>query len=109
MAAITKGSFIQAASMVRDVLQGGWTSAPPPWADKTRYMEGSGLFAQSECYTRAVQMAEIFILLFTHANPRFDRDRFLDACGLLLPEPITNGKTKVRHQSTARREHTHAL
>lgn len=55
MAAITKGSFIQAASMVRDVLQGGWTSAPPPWADKTRYMEGSGLFAQSECYTRAVQ------------------------------------------------------
>lgn len=110
MATITKGTFIQAAAMVGSVLRGGWTPAPPDWADRSRYMEGSlGLFAKNEYYTRAVQMAEIFILLFTHANPRFDRDRFLDACGLLTPEAPENGKTKVRHKPTARREHTHTL
>lgn len=105
MATLTKGTFINAAQMVREVLLGRWSYDPPSWADKSRYLEGSGLFVQAENYTRAVQMAEVFILLFTNANPQFDRDRFLDACGLLTPEIHTHVRKKVH----SRRGDSHTL
>lgn len=85
MATMTKQVFIDAAVMVRNVLRGQWTLDAPAWADRDRYLDNNlALFqAPDLCYTRAVQMAECFILLFSAGNARFDRDKFLKACGLI--------------------------
>lgn len=41
---------------------------------------------------RAVWTAEAFILLFQQFNPRFDEQRFLQACGL-VPKPERKRRT----------------
>lgn len=84
-----KRHFEHAASMVRSILYGKWTSEFPSWADRHGNIVGP-IEVDTEAdgnldanYTRAVWTAEAFILLFTAYNPLFDRDRFLIACGLM--------------------------
>lgn len=81
---MTKQTFIKAADMVRAIRDGKWTSDPPRWADRgylgDDYYGGED---GAQDYTRAVQTAEAFILLFQQSNPRFDQERFLIACGLV--------------------------
>jgi len=83
---MTKKHFIDAAEIVRNILDGNWTFDPPPFANKSRMLitHDSGRIAayEDETYTRAVWTAEAFISLFSDANPRFDTQRFLIACGL---------------------------
>jgi hypothetical protein len=81
---------------VRAILDGHWTNEPPAWANSfysAPYLTDSS----EESYTRAVQTAEAFIVLFTEWNSRFDRDRFLIACGL-VDAPV---KTRVRRADKA--------
>lgn len=83
---MTKKHFILAASMVKAILNDEWTHEPPDWA--VRHL------VHTECtenYTRAVQTAEAFILLFRGFNPRFDENRFLIACGL-ADKPTKKGQ-----------------
>lgn len=84
---MTKKHFIDAAAIVRNILQGEWTNDSPPWAD----------FATADCLTtnraRAVYTAEAFVVLFTQHNDRFDTQRFLIACGLVAaPVKAKRGK-----------------
>lgn len=73
--------------MVRAILKGQWTNDPPAWADENVYYDMVPVLASSSdaYYTRAVQTAEAFILLFRAFNPLFDESRFLAACGLVEP------------------------
>lgn len=89
-ASMTKRHFILAARMVRAVLAGEWTNEFPDWADRIVSNHdilgievSNGLGNISVNYTRAVWTAEAFILLFAQDNPRFNRETFLRACGLV--------------------------
>ena len=73
---MTKQHFIRAAEIVKSIRDGDWTDEMPSWAEKYR---ASGYFARD----RAIQTAEVFLLLFKEYNPRFDETRFLVACGLI--------------------------
>jgi hypothetical protein len=75
---MTKPHFDHAASMVRAILAGEWTNELPDWAQSV-VAYGYDTYPR----VRAVQTAEAFLLLFTAFNPRFKRDRFLKACGLI--------------------------
>jgi len=80
---MTKKHFNQAADIVRAILNGEWTDDPPSWADATAYTSVTALDDSADtAYTRAVQTAEAFIVLFSAHNDRFDINRFLVACGL---------------------------
>lgn len=79
---MTKQHFIEAAAMVRSILEGEWTDEPPGWAEASRGDWQGSFDEEQEHYTRAVQTAEALILLFQRLNPRFDQTRFLIACGL---------------------------
>ena len=76
---LTKKHFIDAAAIVKNILDGYWTDDPPSWADSEEYEKDY----HGSDYMRAVQTAEAFIMLFTQHNPRFDVNRFLIACGLM--------------------------
>lgn len=76
-----------AAEMVDAIRSGQWTSEPPPWADK--HAENYSALGD---YGRAVQTAEAFCILFANANPRFDTNRFLIACGLVDAPVKAKGK-----------------
>ena len=76
---VTKKVFIRAAEIVKSIRDGHWTNEPPAWADN--------LVIMSHSYTRAVQTAEAFLMLFKEYNPRFDEQRFLVACGLVNAPP----------------------
>ena len=83
---MTRKHFIAAAEIVRNIRNGQWTEDAPTWAsdgyappfEVSSASHGNVSFA----YTRAVQTAEVFIVLFQSFNPRFDQARFLVACGL---------------------------
>ena len=84
---MTRQDFQQAADIVRAILHGQWTHEFPDWADRRVSNHdiievSNGLGNISVHYTRAVWTAEAFIYLFQWSNPRFDRERFLCACGL---------------------------
>lgn len=71
-----------AALMVRNIAAGEWTNVPPSWADYHRIVVFSGEMEPDEAYTRAVQTAEAFILLFMRFDPTFNEQAFLRACKL---------------------------
>jgi hypothetical protein len=77
--AVSRNEMEHAASMVRAIANGDWTDEAPSWSD------ASNVYPAPICpeYTRAVQTAEAFILFFQAFNPRFDQQRFLQACGLV--------------------------
>lgn len=75
---MSKKDYVSAAAIVDNIRTGNWTNEPPNWANPG--LVSSGIEATPE-YDRAVQTAEAFIVLFS-AMPRFDRQRFLVACGL---------------------------
>lgn len=83
--------FETAAALVRSIASGGWTFDTPAWAGPTLQptgqlrLAGWPLTDADLNYTRAVWTAEAFILLFSPFNPRFNRDKFLVACGLVTP------------------------
>lgn len=83
---MTKRVFTFAAQQVAAILVGQWTHEPPAWAtgeyDACTYNPGPRTDTSVD-YTRAVQTAEAFILLFKAFNPLFDETRFLQACGLV--------------------------
>lgn len=87
---MTRKHFEQMAAIVRSILVGEWTHICPSWADNSRYedmrliLTDDDISTNDENYTRAVQTAEAFIVLASTNNPRFDRDRFLVACGLVV-------------------------
>lgn len=100
---MTRLHFTRAAEIVRAILDGEWTNDPPAWADCCRWRDGVEDFDTSELadrhradadYTRAVQTAEAFISFFQYQREPngFNRDRFLQACGLV--EPATKGRAK---------------
>jgi len=63
-----------AARLVKTIRDAGFTDDVPTWAvDDPSNLE----------YTRAVQTAEAFIILFSQFNPRFNERQFLTACGLV--------------------------
>jgi hypothetical protein len=83
---MTKKHFDTAAAMVRAIADGHWTTDPPSWANVLRCSE-------TDDYSRAVQTAEAFILLFREFNAQFDDRRFLIACKLLGPASVAaNGR-----------------
>jgi hypothetical protein len=93
---MTKKHFIDAAAIVRNILDGSWTNDPPAWAYPDRMLDAfdvemGGLVPKCR-YTRAVYTAEAFVTLFTQHNPRFDTQRFLIACG--LAEKPAKGKVQ---------------
>ncbi len=103
---IQKRHFIAAATLVKSILQGEWTNEPPAWVPSERVYgtsayrdseivgcyEGASTDIESINYTRAVQTAEAFILLFRQFNPLLDETRFLVACGLV--QPVKKGRAK---------------
>lgn len=83
---MTRNHFNHAASMVKAIADGKWTDEPPFWAESIPDGEVDAGYSRVETvdnYTRAVQTAEAFIMLFTAFNPLFDQTRFLQACGLV--------------------------
>ena len=78
---LSRNHFITAAEQVRDIKEGRWTHVAPDWADESRY-DCKYALCDFTNYTRAVQTAEAYMLLFSAYNPRFDKDKFLSACGL---------------------------
>ena len=91
---------LRAAAMVKAIHDGKWIHERPSWEDKRSNANGDDALYDASAadydtdsqhaydYTRAVQTAEVFLMLFESANPRFDRARFLYACGL-GPKPVT--------------------
>ena len=86
-----KRHFERMAEMVRFILTGHWTMEFPPWADESQNC--IAWHAEDGPYTRAVWTAEAFIKLAADYNPRFDRTRFLQACGL-MEKPAKKGRAK---------------
>lgn len=85
-AALQKRHFVQAAELVSAILNHEWTSELPDWADRDTadILALDTITDRNQAdYLRAVWTAEAFILLFTRDNDRFDRARFLRACGLM--------------------------
>jgi hypothetical protein len=79
---VTKKHFEAMAAIVKAILDGKWTNERPDWATDGEF--GDLLHATTNA-NRAVQTAEAFIVLCEQNNPRFDRQRFLVACGLAEP------------------------
>lgn len=81
---MTKKHFEHAASIIRAILAGEWTNEWPIWAvcDSNGNYQMGFIAPNVDNYTRAVQTAEAFIILFQAYNPRFSVNRFLVACGL---------------------------
>ena len=79
---MTKMHFTRAAELVNNIRQGAWTHEPPAWVDGERYDGMPYSDIETADYTRAVQTAEAFIILFREYNPRFNEQKFLKACGL---------------------------
>jgi hypothetical protein len=67
------------AAIVANIRTGEWSDELPTWADA--YIKTT---ENTVCNMAACQVAEAFILLAVANNPRFDRERFLRACGLLV-------------------------
>jgi hypothetical protein len=81
---ITKQHFEDAAQLVEAILRGDWTHESPSWAipwNGTLEIESSTQGNLNTDYIRAVWTAEAFVIFFSQWNPRFDRERFLKACG----------------------------
>lgn len=76
---MTKKHFIAAALIVRSILAGNWTNDLPSWASPMLY----GGDEVGSARIRAIQTAEAFICLAITTSPRFNRQRFLAACGLI--------------------------
>lgn len=92
---MTKKHFIDAAAIVRNIVEGNWTEETPSWANRDTIANIDYLYAEpmDTAYLRAVQTAEAFVMLFTQHNPRFDTNRFLIACGLMSkPVKVSKGK-----------------
>lgn len=88
---MTKKHFEAMASIIAGIRNGLWTNELPCWADSTKVLSHGPDFEIEDNYTRAVQAAEAFIMLASQENPRFDRTRFLNACGLLDHKPQRKG------------------
>ena len=91
---MTKQHFVRAAKLVNHIRQGHWTNDLPAWAPRqhTVVEVNDDLGNIDSAYIRAVWTAEVFINLFVEFNPRFDRTRFLIACGL-ADKPAKKGRT----------------
>lgn len=84
---LTRKHFQSAANDIRAIRDGHWANDLPAWADaflrgqpfEVTTKDGGNVNAD---YIRAVWTAEVFIRVFGSDNPRFDRARFLHACGL---------------------------
>ena len=87
---MTKQHFIRAAQLVRSIRDGNWTNDFPAWFDRRDV--GQSFIVTAE--HRAVMTAEAFIALFSEFNPRFDRTRFLVACGL-VESPVKPRKARA--------------
>ena len=93
---LTKKHFTTAAHLIRAIREGRWTNDAPGWIDvdkryrdehdtcRDEYYDGYPYSSERAArYTRAVHTAEFFVFLEqADHNPRFDRERFLVACGL---------------------------
>lgn len=81
---MTAKDFRLAASIVRAILNGGWTLDTPAWAGPCGVTHNLSQWDDDERlnYTRAVWTAEAMIMLFEQINPRFNQQKFLKACGL---------------------------
>ena len=80
-----------ATFIVREILDGRWASEPPLWASRVRFVTpviGNWASIEEYDYTRAVQTAEAFCVLFAEMVPEFDETRFLRACGLIDKDSI---------------------
>jgi hypothetical protein len=76
---MTKKHFEAMAEIVNNIRTEKWSSAlDDKWARD--YIKSA---EDEETATRACEVAEAFIVLGINANPRFDRERFLRACGLI--------------------------
>lgn len=78
--AITRPELVHAASMVKAIAAGKWTSDPPEWAERWDYDDGANTVTP---IGRAVQTAEAFIIYFIEVDPTFNQTAFLVSCGLL--------------------------
>ena len=78
---MTKKHFIAAANLVSSIRKGEWTNEPPAFANHNCYVPAWTEQDKDDIYTRAIQTAEAFIILFRSFNPRFDDKSFLKACG----------------------------
>lgn len=96
---MTRKHFQRAAEFIKGIVQGDWSSELPSWAptpigtliEVDTELKGN----VSPYYVRAVWTAEAFILLFQEFNPRFNRETFLIACGLVQPaKPTRTRKAK---------------
>jgi hypothetical protein len=79
----TKKHMESAAKIVKHILLGKWTNDPPEWANHCHMT--ITVPCNEDAYTRAVQTAEVFIILFQGSKAleqRFDAKRFLTTCGL---------------------------
>jgi hypothetical protein len=94
---MTKKHFIAAADMVLAIKNGEWPDTLPQWAlyhsPVTTETELTGNIPAA--YVQAVWTADAFINLFTAYNSRFDRNRFLMACGL-ADAPAKAKKARTR-------------
>ena len=83
---MTKRHFEAAAALVANIKAGHWTNEFPRWAGSQAQGRDIEVSAEDSGnldvnYTRAVWTAEAFEIFFAADNPRFDRQRFLNACG----------------------------
>jgi len=76
---MTKKHFEAMARIVDNIRCGEWDNATClPWARSYIKDASDAYDAETAC-----QVAEAFITLAISHNPRFDRERFLKACGLM--------------------------
>ena len=73
---MTKRHFEAMADIVKAILADEWTDDLPDWSAESH-------ISVPTTYQQAARVAEAFIVLCERWNPRFDRQRFLVACGLV--------------------------
>src|SRR6266853_652664 len=83
---MTKMHFERAAEMVKRMLDGRW-----PTDIETITPEDGNICPH---HVRALWTAEAFVSLFREYNPRFNEQKFLQACGL-VEQPVKRSR-KVR-------------
>lgn len=91
---LTKQTFQRMAAIVRNIAAGEWTDELPDWAGPVTYVRHTETYPR----VRAIQTAEAFLILIAQdGNPRFDRQRFLVACGL-VSAPAKPAKRRPEYQ-----------
>jgi hypothetical protein len=80
-----KRHFEHMATIVKAILDNAWSDDWPSWAvqDSNGNRQQGFVAPGIDSYTRAVLTAEAFIVFACEWDPRFDEQRFLQACGLV--------------------------